>query len=103
MATTTNRMMKAITDTAKLNFITDHGSMRAMVRCACLAADFRTVAFGCLGCLVSLRAAPPAAPAAGLVRGNACVGGVCVGGAWVGRDCAVPGAVRAASGEDEPN
>src|SRR5579859_6949411 len=50
--TTTNRITKATRDTTKLNFITDHGSTRAMVRCACrterLAAAFdvalRTVA-----------------------------------------------------------
>src|SRR5580658_73229 len=34
-ATTTNRITKATRDTTKLNFITDHGSTLAMVRCAC--------------------------------------------------------------------
>src|SRR5579862_2134668 len=63
--TTTNRTTNATTDTTKLNFITDHGSTRAMVRCACrtererLAAAFgrtlRTVAgaaagAGAVGC-----------------------------------------------------
>src|SRR5271169_905584 len=45
-ATATNKMMKDTTDTAKLNFITDQGSTRAMVRWASLADVFRTVAFG---------------------------------------------------------
>src|ERR1700738_2737261 len=33
-------MTKATTETTKLNFITDHGSTRAMVRCACRADRF---------------------------------------------------------------
>src|ERR1700735_18144 len=37
MLTATNKMTKATSDTTKLNFITDQGSMRATVRCACRA------------------------------------------------------------------
>jgi hypothetical protein len=39
-ATATNKMTKAISDTRKLNFITDQGSTRATVRCACRAERF---------------------------------------------------------------
>src|SRR5580698_7279145 len=82
-ATATNKMMKDTTDTAKLNFITDQGSTRAMVRWASLAADFRTVAFGGFGALGAfgffgaVTAATAAATPAG--RGNACVGGLAAG------------------------
>src|SRR5215813_9758478 len=44
-------MTKATSETTKLNFITDHGSTRATVRCAC-----RAVRFG--GAVVILGAAP---------------------------------------------
>src|SRR5579863_238378 len=45
--TTTNRTTNATTDTTKLNFITDHGSTRAMVRCACRTERERlAAAFG---------------------------------------------------------
>src|SRR6266576_7114863 len=44
-------MTKATSETTKLNFITDQGSTRATVRCAC-----RAVRFGCAA--VALAAAP---------------------------------------------
>ncbi len=49
--TATNKMTKATSDTTKLNFITDQGSSRATVRCAC-----RAVRFGCFA--VALGFAP---------------------------------------------
>src|SRR5580692_1538694 len=78
-------MMKDTTDTAKLNFITDQGSTRAMVRWASLAADFRTVAFGFgifgFGIFAAATAAAVAAPAG---RGKACVGGLAAGAGGAG-------------------
>src|SRR5580658_6219511 len=74
-------MMKDTTDTAKLNFITDQGSTRAMVRWASLPADFRTVAFGfgIFGFGIFAAATAAAAVAAPAGRGKACVGGLAGG------------------------
>src|ERR1700736_2411539 len=50
-------MTNATRETTKLNFITDQGSTRAMVRCACRAARF-----DCAFCAVRVAAGPsPAA------------------------------------------
>src|SRR6266568_6457259 len=51
-------MTKATRETTKLNFITDQGSTRAMVRCAC-----RAVCFDC-ACCAAVRAAACPSPAA---------------------------------------
>src|SRR6266699_663110 len=51
-------MTKATRETTKLNFITDQGSTRAMVRCAC-----RAVRFDC-ACCAAVRAAACPSPAA---------------------------------------
>jgi len=37
-------MMNATTETTKLNFMTDHGSTRASVSCACRLAERRPLA-----------------------------------------------------------
>src|SRR5271169_2225782 len=65
-------MTKATNETAKLNFITDQGSTRAMVRWACRPADRRTLALG-FGAGAGLGAGAGFAAPAG--RGNACAGG----------------------------
>src|SRR5215831_315986 len=59
-------MTKATSETTKLNFITDQGSTRATVRCACRAVRFGGVpdAF----CAVAPRTAPGFSPAVGLPR-----------------------------------
>src|ERR1700734_2661378 len=44
--TATNKMTKATRDTTKLNFITDQGSTRATVRCACRAFRLDDAFFG---------------------------------------------------------
>src|SRR5579859_7899678 len=44
--TATSSTMNAISEITKLNFMTDHGSIRAMVRCACRVAVRRTDALG---------------------------------------------------------
>jgi hypothetical protein len=51
-------MTKATSETTKLNFITDQGSTRATVRCACLAERFGAV---CCGRLRTRLAASPGA------------------------------------------
>ena len=62
--TATNKMTKATSETTKLNFITDQGSIRATVRCACLAVRFgwTTDAFRA----AAPRGAARLSPAAGL-------------------------------------
>src|SRR5262245_22317668 len=56
-------MTKATSETMKLNFITDQGSTRATVRCAC-----RAIRFGCATAAFDAapRALPARSPAAGL-------------------------------------
>src|SRR5215469_693284 len=65
-------MTKATSETMKLNFITDQGSTRATVRCACRAVRFgcATDAFG-----APPRALPGRSPAVGLPGPASGVGG----------------------------
>jgi hypothetical protein len=44
-ATATNKMMNATTETTKLNFITDHGSSRDRVSCACRLGRLEALGF----------------------------------------------------------
>src|SRR6266568_514960 len=84
--TATNKMTKATRETTKLNFITDQGSTRAMVRCAC-----RADRFACAFCAAARAAAGPS-PAAAL-------SGAALSGAVVPRAGAEPevdAALRAA-------
>src|SRR5580692_10307030 len=60
-------MTKATRDTTKLNFITDQGSTRATVRCACRALRFDDFFFGPLRGGAPVGAIPPIPPIPGPV------------------------------------
>src|SRR6266700_3919842 len=87
-------MTKATSDTTKLNFITDQGSTRATVRCAC-----RAMRLDCAFCVLSAGAG--LAAAAVVVPGPA--DGEALGAGWLfaaGLFVVVPDRKNARAGDD---
>ncbi len=76
-------MTKATSETTKLNFITDQGSIRAMVRCACLAERFDCPFFcGFCGAIRIVTGPSPASVLSGLVLPGLVLPGLADEAAW---------------------